>query len=279
MRSLRGKRVLITGAANGLGRCLADRFAEEGCILVLTDVDKTALDKTARELQAQAVDVKTYVVDVSRQKSVEKMAAEVVDSLGGIDVLINNAGIGILGELVETPIETWKKLMAIDFWGALYHVYAFIPSMIQAGEGHIVNISSGQAFYRMPTWGAYSIVKLALGAFSELLRLETRKLGLKVTTVYPFMIKTKGFYRDFKPETFGAKLSLRIQPFFSMSPERVARIILKAVKKNKPVEMTSVLNTFGFYSRLLPSVSDFFSAATFKLLDKHRDEIRNKQSV
>ncbi len=275
MTDLKGERVLITGAANGLGRCLAELFADERCVLALTDIDKDALDQTAGRLKEQAADIRTFVLDVSEQERVEEMAAKVLADLGGIDILICNAGIGVHGELAQTSLETWKKVMDVDFWGALYHVYAFLPSMIRAGGGHIVNISSGQAFYRMPTWGAYSIVKLAQGAFSELLGIEVRKFGIRVTTVYPFMIDTQGFYQDFAPETIAAKLSLKVQPYFSMSPQRMARKILRAVKSNKRIEMTSIFNTLGFYSRLAPPLSGLFSAATIKVLGESPGKMRD----
>ncbi|MFH2100268.1 MAG: SDR family oxidoreductase, partial [Pseudomonadota bacterium] len=195
MADMKGKRVLITGAAHGIGRSLCDQFAKEGCILVMTDITAEALEKAADELRTGGIKVHSFVVDVSKQTQVEKLAADVVKELGGLDILINNAGIGHNGEIVETPLATWKKLMDVNFWGPLYHIYAFLPHMIRQGSGQIVNVSSGQAFFRLPTWGPYAIIKLALGAFSELLRIELRKFGIQVTTVYPYMVNT-GFYKD-----------------------------------------------------------------------------------
>jgi short-subunit dehydrogenase len=275
MKKFDGKRVLITGAANGIGRCLADLFAREGATLILIDLDGPALEKASEELARDgAAGVHPRVVDVSHRQAVQEMATEIVERLGGVDILINNAGIAHIGELVQTPVEAWEKLMDVNFWGPLYLVDAFMPSMVEARSGHIVNVSSGQAFYRLPMYSPYSVVKLALGAWSELLRLETRKLGLRVTTVYPFIVNTVGFHGDLQGETTGTRLASKLLPLYSMSPERVARIIFKAIRKQRAVEMVSVINNVGYYSRLLPPASNLISRAAFRLLGKDRETIR-----
>jgi short-subunit dehydrogenase len=273
MPSMKGKKVLLTGAASGIGRCAAEQFAKEGCELILTDLNAEALKKTAEELAGYGVKIHTYSYNIADRAAVEDMARDVIKTLGGIDVLINNAGIGHSGEIVETPIETWKKLMDVDFWGSLYHVYAFLPSMIEAGNGHIVTVSSGQAYFRLPTWAPYATVKLALGAFSEMLRFEVKKLGIKVTTVYPFMVNTP-FYSDIKGETFGEKLSMKLVPYYSMSPETVGKILFKAVKKQKPVEMVSIFNDVGFLARAIPPVGSIVSMLTIGFMGKKPEELK-----
>lgn len=277
MPSLQGKRVLITGAANGIGRSMAGYFAKAGSTLILTDMDGQALEETADKLRQEGARIYTYVVDVSKSEEVNKMAEQVI-AHPGIDILINNAGIGHNGEIIETPLAKWKALMDVNFYGPLYHVYAFMPQMIKQGGGHIVNVSSGQAFFRLPTWGPYATIKLALGGFSELLRVEAKKFGIKVTTVYPFMVNT-GFYKEIDGETFGTKLSMKLLPFYSMKPEKVAKIIFKAVKKEKPVEMVSMFNDLGYITRLLPPVSNMVSAASLLFLGKDADVLRREQGI
>ncbi len=272
MAKLKGKRVLITGGAHGIGRTMAGHFAKDGAVLILSDMDAAGLAKVAGELSAKGATVHTYKVDISKKDQVDKMAADVMEKLGGLDILINNAGIGHNGEMVETSIPTWEKLMAVDFWGTLYHVYAFLPSMIRAKSGHIVTVSSGQAFFRLPTWGPYSVVKLALGAFSELLRIELRKFGIKVTTVYPFMIHT-GFYKEIEGDTIGSKVSMKLLPLYSMKAETVGKIIYKAVKKQKAVEMVSPINALGFLTRSLPPVSNLVSHAALMFLGKSKEHL------
>ncbi|HSA58908.1 MAG TPA: SDR family NAD(P)-dependent oxidoreductase [bacterium] len=274
MQSLKGKKIVLTGGAGGIGRCAAEKFAEAGAVLILTDINKRVLDETASGLRKKykaAVHVKA--VNVADRREVEAFARWAVRKFKGIDILINNAGIGASGELIETSLETWKRLMDINFWGPLYHVYAFLPGMIRRGHGHIVNVASGQAFFRLPTWGAYATVKLAIGAFSEILRYEVRKLNIDVTTLYPFMVNT-GFYKRIESETFLQKISMRMLPYYSMSPEKVGEILFEAVRTKKGVEMVSLLNTLAKVSRVIPKMTDVIGLAAISLLGKKPSDLR-----
>ncbi len=268
---LKGKRVLITGAAGGLGRCLVDRFSRAGAQLILLDIDEAGLS----ELSSAEGVLLTRNIDITDRAQVEDFAAEIVETYGGIDVLVNNAGIGLVGELAETSLEDWHRLMDVDFWGPLYLVYAFMPTMAQAANGHVVNITSGQAFYQLPTWGPYNIVKLALAAFSETLRLEGKKLGIRVTTVYPFVMDTEGFFSDIEGETWGARLSLKLVPWYAMKPDSVAKRVVRAVERRKGVEMVSPLNWVGYYGRVTPALR-LFNRAAFRFLGKPAAEIRSR---
>lgn len=251
MNDMRGKRVLVTGGAQGIGLCTAREFVRAGSEVIITDIDQVALDRARGELEAEGAKLHTRRVDVADRQAVEELAAWVHDEVGALDVLINNAGIGHHAELTDTSLETWKKLIAVNLMGALHHVYAFLPRMIERRSGQIVNISSGQAFFRLPTWGAYAAVKAALGVFSEVLHYEVRKHGIRVTTVYPFMVNT-GFYDQVESKTFGSRMSMVLLPYYSTTPERAARIVFEAVRSKKRVERASLINTFGFYAQVLP---------------------------
>jgi len=274
VNKFRNKKVLITGAASGIGYTTAENFAGSGAELILTDINAEGLEQAAGKLRALGATVHTRCVDVSDKAGVFAMADWVINEIGGLDILINNAGIGYSGELAETSLETWERLIKINVWGVLYHVYAFLPHMIKRRSGQIVNISSGQAFFRLPTWGAYACTKLLTGAFSEILHFELKKYGISVTTVYPFMINTP-FYKNVEADTFGARLSMKLLPYYSMSPETVGRIIFKAAAKRRNVEMVTVLNDVGFYSRFFSPVSSIMSTATNMLLAKSAAEYRN----
>lgn len=267
MAKLAGKRVLITGGAMGIGRCTAQEFARAGCELILTDIRAEELEQTAQELRQGGATVHTYAYDVSKQKQVQEVAEQILAKLGDVDVLINNAGVGHTGELVDTTLRTWKRLVDVNLWGPLYHVYAFLPRMIERRSGQIVNVSSGQAFFRLPTWGAYAAVKAALGVFSEVLHFEVRKFGVRVTTVYPFMVNTP-FYAGITGDTWGARLSMKLVPWYAMKPEKVGRIIFRAVKRRQKVETVSVLNDIGFYAQLVPGASDIIATGAQLFLGK-----------
>ena len=277
MAKLAGKRVLITGAASGIGRCMVEEFLKADCELIVSDINEEALNKTVEDLKSFGP-MYPYVLDVSNRKQVEDMAAKVLSERGNVDILINNAGIGHTGEIIETSLETWEKLVNINFWGPLYHIYAFLPAMVEANSGHIVNISSGQAFFRLPTWGPYATIKLAMGAISELMQVELKKFKIKVTTVYPFMINT-GFYSDVEGDTFGTKMAMKLLPYYSMSPERVAKIIFKAVKKQKAVEKVTVLNDVGVLSRTVTPLSSIISTSTLHFMGKNPEDLKKDSEL
>jgi short-subunit dehydrogenase len=264
MAKLAGKRVLITGAAAGIGRCTARAFADEGAELVLIDRDGDGLERLRSELSEGGARVSVEVVDVSSREQVFAMADRVL-ARGPVDVLVNNAGIGHHGELAETSLETWERLIAVNLWGVLHHVYAFLPSMRARGQGQIVNISSGQAFFQLPTWGAYAAVKTAVGVFSEILSFEARKHGVHVTTVYPFMVNT-GFYDQVEGESLGARLSMKLLPFYSQKPETVGRIIVKATRRRRRVEMVHLVNELGRTVRFSRPMGGVVSWVTDRVL-------------
>jgi len=258
-QDLEGKLVLITGAAQGIGLKTAHQFAEVGSNLILTDINSDKLQSAKEELSIyHNIEVYTYTVDVSDKVAVQEMADDVRKEIGKLDILINNAGIGHHGALEETTLETWKRLIDINLWGPLYHIYAFLPMMKKQGKGHIVNVSSGQAFFRLPSWGAYAAIKLAIGAISEIMHFELQQYNINVTTVYPYMVNT-GFYNDVEAESLGAKLSMKLLPLYSQKPETVAKIIFKAVQKGKRIEMVNVLNNVAKGLHFLNPVSSAFS--------------------
>lgn len=267
---LAGKYVLITGGAQGIGLHTAREFAEAGCHLILTDINADKLEAAANELETHNVQVFRFVVDVADRDQVENLAKEVIAKCGRIDILINNAGVGMHKELEFTNLEEWQKLLAVNFWGPLYHIYAFLPYMKQQGSGQIVNVSSGQAFFRVPTWGAYAAIKLAIGAVSEIMHYEVRKYGIKVTTVYPYMVNT-GFYNDVESHSWGSRLMLRFLPYYSQKPETVGKTIYNAVRKGKRVEMVNVLNYIGKYINVLTPISNFVSSTASFLLSRGSD--------
>ena len=273
MKSFDKKTIVITGASGGIGECLAHDFAKAGAQLILTDINEQKLNILGNLIKdTYTTKVITYTIDVSNQDDVKEFAEYILQEFDKIDVLINNAGIGHLGELAETSIDKWKQLIDVNLLGPIYHTSALLPSMIKNKCGHIVNVSSGQAFYRMPTWGAYSVSKLALGAYSEILRHELRKFNIKVTTCYPFLINT-GFYDDVEGDNLFQKLSIKLMPLYSMRAKRVARIIFNATKREKSIEMVSILNYIGKFSLFSFKLWDLMAYAIALTLGKKADEI------
>jgi len=262
MKKLNNKIIIITGAAGGIGFCTAEMFAKAGATVILTDINSKSLLKAKKKLKESYKNI---------QKNVELVAGKIIKRFKKIDVLINNAGIGYTGELVDTSYETWKKLIDVNFWGVLNMTYTFLPHMIKEQKGSIVNVSTGQAFFRLPTWGAYASVKLAMACFSEVLYYEIKKHNIDVTTVYPFMVDT-GFYDEAEPETLAGKISMRLVPYYSMKPESVAKILFESASKTRKVERVSFLNDIAYYGRVVPYFSDTISRIANYVLTKGKED-------
>ncbi|MDP8224549.1 MAG: SDR family oxidoreductase [Candidatus Lernaella stagnicola] len=271
MARMKGKVVLITGGARGIGLATAENFAKAGSTLVLTDLNDESLQAAKHQLAKYKVPVETFVCNVSNRAEVEKTIQAVIAGHGGIDVLINNAGVGHMGELAETSFDAWHLLMDVNFWGPLHHIYAVLPNMIERGGGRIVNVSSGQAFLQLPTWGAYSAIKAALGVFSEVLHWEVRKHDIVVTTVYPYMVNT-GLYDEIEGDTFFGKMAMKLLPLYSQSAETVGRIVFQAVRRGKRVENVSFFNSLFKTARFFSPIGNTISWVSNAFLSKDADE-------
>lgn len=280
MNDIKGKKVLITGGAKGIGFHTAQIFAQNGAQIIITDINKNALNDAQKKLQQFDGPIHTYVVDVSDQKQVENLAKDIIKQHKGIDVLINNAGVGLTKEMADMSLEEWKKQIGVNLWGPLYHMYSFLPDMLGKAKGQIVNVSSGQAFFRLPTWGAYAAIKLCLGGLSNILYYELRSRGIQVTTIYPFMVNT-GFYNKIKDseQTFGTKLAMKLLPYYSNKPETLGKKIFQAVKKKKKTEMVHILNWVAYYMWFIPFLANIVGYFTFLFLGKKRPDCIEKSKI
>jgi NAD(P)-dependent dehydrogenase (short-subunit alcohol dehydrogenase family) len=145
MKELRGRVAVVTGAASGIGRALAARFASEGMQVMLADVEEAALSQAAGELTAAGADVAAAVVDVTRRQDVAALAARTIDTFGAAHVVCNNAGVDGGGAFAEITAEVWEWVFAVNFWGVVHGCSAFLPLMREQGEGHLVNVASHAA--------------------------------------------------------------------------------------------------------------------------------------
>ena len=179
---------VITGAASGIGRALAIRLAEDNVAgLAISDVDEAGLKETAASIR---VPHSTHVFDVSDRDAVGKFAADVISHHGRATHLINNAGVGLIGKFEQLSIEDFEWLMGINFWGAVYCTKAFLPTLLQQEQAHIVNVSSVFGLIAPAEQTAYTSSKFALRGFTESLRAELRETNVDVSCVHPGGVKT-----------------------------------------------------------------------------------------
>ncbi len=192
---LRGKVAVVTGAASGIGLAYARKLQRGGMKLVLADVEAEQLDAAVAELGGDARDVIGVRTDVSRQEDLEALAARTMEHFGSVYAICNNAGVNAYGHSVwEAPLSTYEWVLRVNLWGMIHGVRAFVPLLVSAGEGHVVNTASDAGLRAgTPYIGAYSASKHAIIALSESLATELRDQGsaVRVTVVCPAKTRTR----------------------------------------------------------------------------------------
>ena len=191
MKEFSGKVVVVTGAASGIGREMALAFARRGARLVICDINGDGLRAMGEELEVMGTEFMAEVVDVSQAWQVEELCDTTYKRMGRVDVLCNNAGIGLGGVFEDLTLEDLKSVIGVNLWGVIHGCHYFYPRMIdQGGGGHIVNTASGAALSPLPLLTAYTCTKCGVLGFSEDLRGEAALHGIGVTTVCPGVIAT-----------------------------------------------------------------------------------------
>ena len=197
MKEFKGRTAVVTGAASGIGRGLADRFAAEGMRVVLADVERDALERAAREMRDAGADVFAVRTDVAKLVDVEALAEAAIEKYGGVHIVCNNAGVGGGGPLPswESPMRDWEWTLGVNLWGVIHGVRAFVPRMLERGEeGHIVNTASVAGLIAGAGGPAYTVSKFGVVAYSEALHHELAFASggkIKVSVLCPALTNTR----------------------------------------------------------------------------------------
>lgn len=241
--NLKGKVVLITGGSRGLGLVLARQIADEKAKVVICARNQEALQKAAEDLSERTPDFLAIPCNITDKEQVKRMMQKINDKMGAVDVLINNAGKIQVGPVEAMTEEDYKSAMKVHFWGPYYTMNEVIPSMIEKKQGRIVNIVSVGGKVSFPHLLPYNASKYALSGLSEGMAAELNKHNIKITTVYPGLMRTgsprnvdvKGQHQK---EFAWFKISDSL-PFISMNAERAATKIINAMKKgDKSITLT-----------------------------------------
>jgi NAD(P)-dependent dehydrogenase (short-subunit alcohol dehydrogenase family) len=243
MKSFAGQVVVITGAASGIGRATARRFAREGARAHLVDVDAEGLEAVKSELEALGAKVTTHVVDCRDAEAVEALAQAVYgEPEQRVDVLHNNAGVCCGGAMEALTLEDWRWTLDINLWGVIHGVQAFLPKMIaQAGGATIVNTASMAGLVGLPMVAPYCTSKFAVVGLSEALNTELSRHGIRVIAICPGATRTK-VMRNARLELPGAALDTLIPGLdrWGADPDVVAQKILRAVRRRSSFVATGI---------------------------------------
>jgi NADP-dependent 3-hydroxy acid dehydrogenase YdfG len=191
-RKLEGKVALVTGASSGIGAATALLLAEEGARVALVAREAAGLEKVMSELRSRRAEAKAIVADVSDEGQIRAAVTEAGRAFGRLDILVNSAGVMLLGPIVGAKTEEWRRMFDINVLGLMYATHAALPLMLQQGAGHVVNISSiaGRVVWSAGG-GVYQASKFAVTAFSESLRQEVAEKKIRVTVIEPGIVATK----------------------------------------------------------------------------------------
>jgi short-subunit dehydrogenase len=255
-----GKIVLITGASQGIGRRLAGDFAKRGATVVGCGRSRERLQETLDEIRAASPMSTVIACDVGDRAQVRAMVEKTIADFGKIDILINNAGIGMRRPFIETPLDTVEEIMRTNFLGMVYCTHEVLPSMVTRGDGHIVNISSGSGHIGTLNMAAYCASKFAMNGFSESLYHELRALGIYVSVVSPGPVQTdfSRLFADVPPKT---------PPSLAVTPQAVSRAVIRAIERQQfEVVVPRWLASIYRLKRIAPNL---FRAAAERTFRRH----------
>ena len=256
MKKIRGRRALVTGAGSGIGRALALRLAAEGAEVCLADIAADKLEAVAAEIRATGGEVQTARVDLTQVDDVERLAQLALGEWGGVDLLVNNAGVAYYGVTHTMDDEHWDRVMAVNLLAPARLTRRLLPSLLEKPDCHVVNVASIFGLFAHRKTCAYHVTKFGMVGFSESLRAEYGRKGLGVTTVCPGFVSTNLFQSGATSEP---DRPIRTPPkWVTTTPERVAAKTVRAVYRNRRLVLVTPLAYLMYYvKRFSPGFLDW----------------------
>jgi short-subunit dehydrogenase len=272
-RTIAGSRILITGASQGIGKALAETAAQRGAKVLAAARSTHLLQELADTIHAKGAVLETVAADVTSPEDRQGMVEAALSRFGGLDILINNAGIGATGHFAEVSPERLRTIMEVNFFGLTETTRAFLPILKKGNRPAIVNISSIAGKRGIPARSEYSASKFAVQGFSEALRAELSKDNIDVLVICPGLTQT-----NFSHNMLEQKARLQMDHLRGMTPEQVAAATLRAIERGKnELCLTFQGKLMVLVSRFFPRLADRIAARRVRGLFKEEIEARRAQ--
>jgi len=266
------KRAFITGAGSGLGLSLCKELATDGWTIGMSDINEITLRNVASEIQKLGGTAHTYGLDVSDKDAYQEVSNKFLSDVGGIDLLVNNAGVGDGGYVEEYGLDNWDWLLSINLHGVIYGNALFIPQFKKQKSGVIINIASAAAFTSLPRMAAYNVSKAGVRALSETMSAELHSHGVQVTCVMPTFFKTN-VMQNARGNQDEVAMSRMIFATSELTPERVAKHVLKKAGQGRfHVILPADARFMFFMKRFFPSLL----LRIFRLGEKKKETVRKR---
>jgi short-subunit dehydrogenase len=274
-RSIQGSRIVITGASQGIGKALAQEAVQRGAKVLATARSAELLSDLAASLAGAPGTLEAIQADVTSADDREQMVRAARERLGGVDILINNAGIGATGHFVDVSPDRLRQIMEVNFFGLTETTRAFLPLLRAGRNPAIVNISSIAGKRGIPARSEYSASKFAVQGFSEALRGELAKDGIDVIIVSPGLTQT-----NFSQNMIERKALMPVDHMRGMTAEDVAQATLRAIEHGRrETVLTFQGKLMVFVSRFLPRLADRIAARRVRSLFKDEIEARDRERL
>jgi NAD(P)-dependent dehydrogenase (short-subunit alcohol dehydrogenase family) len=270
---IKGSKVLVTGAASGMGRATAIVMGKMGARLFLTDINQAGLEDTCKTISSKGGEVCKYkAFDISKYEEVKAFAEDIHKEFGPLNILVNVAGIAIFGQIEDMLHEHWKKVIDINLWGPIHGIECFVPEMIRAGKGgHIVTVSSTSGIIGLPWHAAYVTTKHGLVGLSEVMRYDLRKHNIGVSVICPGAVQTNmvNTVQILNTSRQAFEKNKSKWDKVAISSEKAAELIIKSITKKKFLVITSAdIKILFFLKRYMFPLYNVAMRLLCKFMDK-----------
>jgi len=227
------KRVLVTGAASGLGKAIVEQFAELGWKIALVDINIKGAEKVATEVNNNAAEAIAFYCDIGKDEDFETITSTIKKQWGGLDIIVNNAGIATTGMMADCTSEQWERAINLNLNSVFRGCHYWLPLLPQNGPGHVVNTASFAGIAQAPAMMSYNVSKAGVISLSETLRAELGHLNIGVSVICPAFFKTN-LLDSMSPTDEGVKpLVKKWMENSNVSADDVARDVINGIEKNE----------------------------------------------